>query len=307
MKRKGGIEKYGYDSDVGCYGKIGLSVSDGKILPCDNHNIACSGSTDYGEEGSGAYGKVASFNFGNKANADYENRLSDKTDKKRKRCHRGGMFAVIVIALCFIVTIVACGILNGGILNAISYGDSYKKFYLLSMESFDDLDLARQAGIINKKRGGAGYVLKYDESYKLIAAIYDSKEDAERVLSKQEEGTSLIEISISPFSGLENWHSRAKSALGTIVKCYESLNDIIIKNASGEMSETEAKNKLLVLIGAIAKTQTEFAKVAKSENALNFDSKLSATLSMLEELREKTFSLGSVRFTQIAVVVLFCN
>ena len=66
MKRKGGIEKYGYANDVGGYGKIGLSVNDGKILPCDNHNIAC------GEEGSGAYGKVASFNFGNKANPYYE-------------------------------------------------------------------------------------------------------------------------------------------------------------------------------------------------------------------------------------------
>lgn len=294
MKRKGGIERYGYDSDVGGYDGSVLSDSKNKVLTCENHNIACN-----------------EKNFcENDISGGDENQTSRKAvgkTNKRKRSHRGGVFAVIVIALCFIVTIVACGILNGGILNAISYGDSYKTFYLLSMESFDDLDLARQAGVVNKKRGGAGYVLKYDESYKLIAAIYDSKEDAERVLSKQEEGTSLIEISISTFSGLENWHSSAKSALGTIVKCYESLGEIIIKNTSGEMSEAEAKNKLLVLIGAIAKTQTEFAKVAKSENALNFDSKLSATLSMLEELREKTFSLGSVRFTQIAIAVLFCN
>ena len=244
------------------------------------------------------------FNGANLQNNTSGNRTKRK---KRQRVQSGGVFVVIIVVLSFAVTVLACGILNGGIMKGIVLGESNNTFYLLSMGDYDDLTLAKQASVTNKKQGGAGYVLNYCGKYRLIASIYRNRADAEKVQSKQQESAEIIEATLQKFSGLESWHSQGEKALDGIVKCYETLGDIIVKRVCEEMEVIESKNKLLLLLGNMINIQSEFEKAADCDAALNFNARLEAAVSMIEELRKGECPVSGLRYLQIAVIVMFCN
>ncbi|MGN0796395.1 MAG: hypothetical protein ACI4MT_05540 [Christensenellales bacterium] len=228
-------------------------------------------------------------------------------NKRQKRIQKGGIFVVIIVTLSFIVTVAACGIYNGGIMKGIVLGESGGRYYLLSMGTFDDITLARQEGALNKKQGGAGYVLKYGDKYHIIAAIYDNESDAEKVQSKQRETTEIIGTALQKFSGMAKWHKQGENAVSVIASCFDTLADIIVKRVDNEISVNESKSKLLLMIGKISRIQSEFEKVADTDEALNFNARLEAVVSMIEELRKSECEVGGLRYLQVAIIVLFCG
>lgn len=218
--------------------------------------------------------------------------------KKNKK----GIIGVIVIALCFIVTVSVVALYGGkvsasGLWNTTSY-------YLLSMESFDNLSLAREAAFVNRDMGGAGYVLKYGDKYKLIAAVYDSKADAEKVAGKQENGCEIIEASVQSFSGLKDWHSDGFKALSIVSESYAKLAEAIEDIVSEKLTNEAKYKQAMLALGSAAAIKQDFAPSDEESEA--FYGKLTAAVAYLSNLAESELTVADFRFAQVAVVTLFC-
>lgn len=218
--------------------------------------------------------------------------------KKNKK----GIIGVIVIALCFIVTVSAVAFYGekvsaSGLWNSTSY-------YLLSMESFDDLSLAREAAFVNRDMGGAGYVLKYGDKYKLIAAVYDSKADAEKVAGKQEDGCEIIEARLQSFSGLKDWHSDGFEAMNIVSESYAKLSKAIEDIVSEKLTKEEKYKQAMLVLGSAAAIKQDF--IPSDEESEAFYEKLTAAVAYLSNLTESELTVADFRFAQVAVVTLFC-
>lgn len=67
------------------------------------------------------------------------------------------------------------------------------------------------------------------------------------------------------------------------------------------------EDDVIVTMPLVINIQSEFEKAADCDAALNFNARLEAAVSMIEELRKGECPVSGLRYLQIAVIVMFCN
>jgi hypothetical protein len=107
------------------------------------------------------------------------------------------------------------GAISAGIIGGGNYAATY---YAVCLGEFDDpADAKNQAALI-MEGGAAGYVI-HDKNYKLIAAVYLNKADAEKILERNKnvaENAGIYEIKIKKV-GLNKYSEEEKKRLSIVL------------------------------------------------------------------------------------------
>lgn len=137
-------------------------------------------------------------------------------------------------------------------------------FYLLCTFESDDRQAAYDNALVTAARGGAGYVYN-DGKYRVVAAVYRKKEDAE-ALSEVNDGSFCVKLEIR-FSAKNKAQKNAVAYLAgewfdDISRASTGLERGSITDAQAERSAIAACNKLLryadeIKSGAVYRTLVE--------------------------------------------------
>jgi hypothetical protein len=103
---------------------------------------------------------------------------------RKSKGNTGALLKIAAVIFCILVVFLFAGIMTGGFFidlaekNGIRCGA--REYYILSFGSFEDKAGAERAAVSLRARGGGGYVRK-EGTYKVYAALYLSRTDAESV------------------------------------------------------------------------------------------------------------------------------
>lgn len=234
---------------------------------------------------------------------------------KSVRRSRGNVVIVLIIALCFAVTLIFCFIYNGkGFLNvAFLRSADTENFYAVTTGGYDDMLLARTSAELIKERGGAGCVVKGDK-IEIIYAVYRSKSDAESVIAKSgEKGTYVKEIAVSK-SKLKWADKEMKASVSAALKYFDLAFDVLynLSNSLYDKSKTveDAKIEISVLHGQIDDIKSVFYQNTASSDASEItDVKLAlitalALLDNIEFMGTLSECTASIRYALVQLT--FC-
>lgn len=173
--------------------------------------------------------------------------------------------------------------------------------YAVSTASATTTAMSEQSADTCKKQGGAGYVYISDNSYHILASMYENKADAEKVISNLKESNvsaNLIEIEINPISFASSLESQEKTALENAVNifktCYKKLYDISISLDTAVINEVNARLAINELASEIKTTANNFNTLFDdkiSSNLLNIKLKHTKLLEVIDEIINPTASL----------------
>ena len=171
-----------------------------------------------------------------------------------------------------------------------------KTYYAVSLCSADSFSSLAPMVDEVKYKNGAGFVMKSGEKYFLLASIYDSQSDAQKVLSQIESQTNEYDAQIVQIqfdrviisSSFEiNQVMMIKDALNLVNRSFESLFQIVNMLDRGEILPAEALSKLEVFAKTCREEKETFANAFQniSENIVTsvkiFQSEVVSDLSIL--------------------------
>src|SRR5574344_893772 len=241
----------------------------------------------------------------------------------RKTTKKVGISKAFLIFLVFIISI--C-ILTGSMLLFSKYDVtsalklnkyqvfSAKTYFGVSVKNGNSYsDVSADINAI-KLQDGAGAVIKNNDFYYLLTSIYDSKEDAESVVSKikgydaditQIELPSLV-ISVSFSTEQIKW---LRMILNLANENFITLSDICNSLDRGEIMDAEAKQKLQIFSESCQEQRESFANVFQNhtENiiirAKIFVSNLISNLSQLAVSQNLS---SNIKYCNIMTIESFC-
>src|SRR5574344_1299282 len=188
-------------------------------------------------------------------------------------------------------------------------------YYVVSLYSGDTYESVSQNLSSLKSQDGAGYVLKSNSIYYLIASVYNLRESAEKVVnSLQNFDAEVVNIKFeslvlsSDFS--TDQISAIKYALGLVNRSFDKLYDLTISFDRGEMLEAEVKQKLQIYKESCQSDKESYAKVFENccENIVTnikiYQNEVIANLSAL--ILSQNFS-SDIKYINISDLVSFSN
>lgn len=189
-----------------------------------------------------------------------------KTTKQTK--HNKALF---VFLLFLVSVVVACGVLfvfaRVDITSALKLNKyqifSQTNYYAVSVASGENFsDVSADADML-KLADGAGFVLKQNGKYYLIASIYSTSADANAVAQNildyqcQVVNVCLKNLIINQ-SFLANQINALKYALQLVNRAYQTLTDIVQTFDRAELLDAEARQKLQVFRETCQQDKTNF-------------------------------------------------
>ncbi len=137
-----------------------------------------------------------------------------------------------------------------------------RQVYCVSAGVFEDYSTAFAFSETIKKQGGAGYVLKRDNSYHVLLSAYPKKDSALKVienLSYENIEAELCVISLEKISmkisDENNDKMKVKSALNVFYNSFDALYSISIDYDQNALSKSEALNQIEVIQENVSKSK----------------------------------------------------
>lgn len=166
------------------------------------------------------------------------------------------IFCTLAVGLTFSLADLFSSLITVGGFTFTSSDISLTKYttYAVCTKSATTQSSANEAASLTKQQGGAGYIYLSDNSFNIIASIYENKSDAEKVVSNLKEnnvGSFIMQIDIPAISLNSNLSEQEKTTLensiGVFKNTYKKLYDIAISLDTAIITEVNAKlsiNKL---------------------------------------------------------------
>lgn len=185
------------------------------------------------------------------------------------------IFAVI---FCILITLMFTSIMTGGFFinisrNGVSINMEIREYYGLCFGSYGTLTEAEKAASSLKARGGGGYIHK-DNSYKVFAALYLNKADAESVASRLNNtgsSVSVQKIEIQPYKFIYDNNVVTLKKLTEILELFnftiENLYMIFIDLDRDIINELDAQVRVNDLKNEAARLKYEFDNTAADETS----------------------------------------
>ena len=190
---------------------------------------------------------------------------------------------------------------SGGGADTAARGDYALTFppletHLLQFGAYEDALSARIEAARYVPRGAAGYILE-GSLYRVIAAGYDSREDAEGVCARLREDEGLDAGVYSLSSGAVDLTIRGTQAQAEALLLAETtlrntaaqLNETAFAFDRGELSERDARNRLAIIASAARQAHDALAQAAEETQSAVID----AFLSLLSGIANETEQLSS--------------
>ena len=242
----------------------------------------------------------------------------EEVAEPKERPHRARtLVAVLMIAVLFCLSIFVADLYaNEGILAVWKdkNEDASKTFFVYCVDSYHQNAQGLMSAGEVKNMGGAGYLF-FDGKYYLAAAIYKTREDAEKVKKDTANSGGLIyELTVSD-PKLEWCRGGNKSAVKRAVVAaydlYNGLYDVSVRLDEGNLDMVDAIAKINVLAANLDKLTADFEETIKNENKFGYV-KTKTYLLILSALLDNAKSeilaganaSGAVRYAYCAALFL---
>jgi len=242
----------------------------------------------------------------------------DKSNLKRD------VIAVLMVVLCFALTIVSADIISGGDLfknlaQVFNPESDVPVYYAVEVGSYSTVEEARAAGDVYRDRGAGGFVIN-DGSYRVIVAVYKNKEDADSIIEKLiNDGLSgtIYEIKGAKvnFDKFGDIGPDLEAAALYCEKMYGQLYDLSNRLDKLEITENDAKIEIQMLY-----EETEASKETLITKTLNYSNdeivlmvraELSACAAILENLNDENIErpslLADIRYSYTMIITSYCR
>lgn len=206
----------------------------------------------------------------------------------------------ILIFIAVLSLLVFGGAICYACISGKNLNEKKSEYYYVQFLVSDSLSDAQVRSEEIKTSGGSGFIIN-DNGFRVTAAVYKSKTDAESVAAKQNGDVGVYKLTIPKIKlnkfDLADVNNGVKKGLGIYSEVYNAIFPILIDYDSGVQSES-------VLMTAVINTKTyvrsykqEFMDICKNENN-SIISLISEHLSQIENLlndavtqKENTFSV----------------
>lgn len=240
--------------------------------------------------------------------------------KREKKMDKSGAIASVLIVLCFVITFLLTELVgNGELLTFLSNRASKSAtYYAISMAQFDNGSVAAISADELRQNGAGGFVISDDGKYFLIASVYSSKSDAQKVKEKlASKDVSIYEIEI----GLPSLKWCASGEMDSVLNAlkyadtiYNQLYSISVSMDKGELADNYAREKIRLLLNnietLIADFETKVDYRGHSEKT-NIKAELAASIAMLDNLLNTSLAryslVSDIRYTYTAVLMGYKN
>lgn len=234
---------------------------------------------------------------------------------KKRHIDKGNVLAVLVIVLCFMLTITLAGLLNGGgLLSALSWKEDGKTFYAISSGAYTDILLAKNDADVARDRGGAGFIMKKDDSFHLLLNVYKSKKNAENVLKGLSSGSYVVTIDVPKYvcSWCEGDQKKmVLTFMNFLDEAFDKLYTISNQLDTKQISKYQGIEETKTLLHQAEFYQTKFKNVMNNQTCddrWKFESFVSTVVSYFDAMQDSARSVvslsPSLRYTQIAILFL---
>lgn len=251
-------------------------------------------------------------------------RMPNSSTTTRGHSRQRDIVAVLMVVICFCLTIVSADIISGGeifnnLAEVLSSNNGAPIYYAVEVGSFPDIESARATSEVYRLRNAGGYVIN-DGSYRVIAAVYANKNDAETIVEKLiSDGLSG---SIYEIRGAKvNWDKYGevgKDIEAAVNQCdiiYNRLYEISNNLNKELITEQDAKLEIKALQNEIEATRNVFMDKTKDyaydDTVLMVRAELAAYIAILENLNNDTIPrpslLADIRYSYTMIAHMYCK
>lgn len=239
--------------------------------------------------------------------------------RKKSKPDRQDALAVCAVALCFLITLSMCFILDGeGFLAVVGVGGAEEEtYYLLCGGAYENIALARNYADLMRARGGAGYVLSDEEGYEVVLAAYSSAEEAETALSAAGmQGAYLLELTI--LNPSRKWAESDGGVVGAAMEyfplTYGELTSLSRGLAEGTSTLSDVRTCLDVLRARLCEIKSDFyAATAESADGRYTEIKIAlvTALALVDNVsflspvgaEDAAYACASLRYQAVQLVM----
>lgn len=194
-----------------------------------------------------------------------------KTSKKNKNIKLGKIFAITFCLVTFglmltmadffssLITVGGFSFSNDNI-NQTEY-----KIYAVCTNSYQEKVLASECCEQIKQQGGAGYIYMNENSYNVVAGLYENETDAKKVLSniiEKKPDANILTITIPKITINSNLSQQEKSTINTCLSSfknvYKKLYDISVSLDTAVINEVKARLEVNEICSSTQKTLNDF-------------------------------------------------
>lgn len=222
------------------------------------------------------------------------------------------IFSLVIVGLSITLADLFSSLITVGGFSFTNEDITFNKYTVYAVcTSSHPTDLtAKENATLCQNQGGAGYIYLKDNSYYIIASIYENEEDAKKVkdnLKSTKPNIEILKIDIPSISINNNLETSEKDILVKSVNVFKDtfkkLYDISVSLDTSVISEVNAKLSINSIGGEISKLQNNFNTMFIS----NMSSNLVTIKLKLEELCTSIKNLidGNVA-TPISSSVKYC-
>lgn len=218
-------------------------------------------------------------------------------------------FSIILLILFVPVCVFVANILSNVFLLCYSYSDfETQKAIVYSISLYEDEkeDNVQKLKQEVQKQNGAGYVLKFQDKFYLIASVYENETDAEKVkknLKNNNVDAEVLKIEIPNYVLNGNFSSKEKEVLSNAGNCgleiFKSLYDVAVSLDTNVTTENDAKLSCNQIYSNFVSIKTNFSTLFKnSKKTDNIATKLEQiekTLkNLIDEKKEENQTFSSL-------------
>lgn len=181
-------------------------------------------------------------------NSKTEKEVYEKENAKLKpNSKHKGIYAIVMIVLSFIITIISINIITNGFIvkELFSFKDIDNKitYYALTGKAYSTREEALPEAILIRQVGGCSYVLEKDSSYYVIYSVYLDKESAESV-QKKNSGTMVLRLDVKKLNN-DRYSQPLIEEMDNIAELFETsvkkLYDLSIELEKNQITYLDAR------------------------------------------------------------------
>ena len=245
-------------------------------------------------------------------------------EPRKKHNIKRDVLAVMIIIICFTLTFITADIISGGeifdkLADVFANSSSVPVYYAVEIGSYSDIASARQVSELYRKRGAGGYVIN-DGTYRVIAAVYSNREDAQVIVTKLiSDGLSgtIYEIKGAKvnYDKYGDVGKELETAADFCGALYEKLYLISNDLDKGEITENEAKIKLSMLyyetVSVKENFNTKTLNCSSDRTVSLMKEELCAYVAIIENLNndklERPSLLSDIRYSYTMIANSYCR
>ena len=230
-----------------------------------------------------------------------------------------GIYATIMILLCFLITVISTNLLTNGFLMqelfAFKDADNKASYYALVGKAYNSREEALPEAILIRQGGGCSYILEENKVYYVVYSMYLDKESAKAVQAKNT-NTQILRLDVKNIENKEI-EGALFQELNNIAEVFEStierLNTLITNLQKSNITFFEAQIEIgeikspLIILKQNLYLNESLKKSEKDFMLLQIETVLGCVESVITSNPSPVNLLSDIRYIQTHTIRVYQN